>query len=364
MNRTKQLAGVAIVGTKARGGIRAVIENHIQAGVYDGYEYDFIASHDEVNIVKRIVLALVSLLKLISLIVRGKVSVCHLHGSMKGSIYRKSAFVFVCHLLRCKVIFHLHGSEFAKTYEKAGFIYRNLVRYILNRSGYVFVLSGSWKTYVETISVNTEIHVINNFPSPVFETIYNTREYTNKPTTELLFMGFIGQRKGIYDLVEAVALLKARGVDGFHISIGGNGEIDKLKALISERGLSQYINVIGWVTGEQKYQLLKESDILLLPSHNEGLPIAILEALSAGLAVLSTRVGGIPDAIDDERYGLLVEPGQPQALANAISRYLDTDGLIKSVARNARDLYDRNFSSATNVERIRTIFQGMQQVKN
>ncbi len=364
MNRTKQLPGVAIVGTRARGGIRAVVENHILAGVYDGYEHYFIASHDEVSTVKRIVLALASMLKLISLIVRGKVSVCHLHGSMKGSIYRKSVFVFGCHLLRCRVIFHLHGSEFAKTYERAGFIYRNLVRYVLNRSDYVFVLSDYWKTYVETISVNSEIHVINNFPSPLFETIYNTREYTNKSITELLFMGFIGQRKGIYDLVEAVALLKARGVEGFHISVGGNGEVDKLRALVSERGLSQYFNVIGWVTGEQKYQLLKESDILLLPSHNEGLPIAILEALSAGLAVLSTKVGGIPDAIDDERYGLLVEPGQPQALANAINRYLDTDDLIKSVARNARDLYDRNFSSATNVERIRTIFQGMQQIQN
>ncbi len=89
MNRTKQLPGVAIVGTRARGGIRAVVENHMQAGVYDGYEHYFIASHDEVSTVKRIVLALASMLKLISLIVRGKVSVCHLHGSMKGSIYRK-----------------------------------------------------------------------------------------------------------------------------------------------------------------------------------------------------------------------------------------------------------------------------------
>jgi len=357
MNRNNQLSGVAIVGTRARGGIYAVIENHIQAGVYEGYEHYFIASHDEVGIVNRVILALTSLFTLISLIIRGKISVCHLHGSMKGSIYRKSTFVFVCRLLGCKVIFHLHGSEFAKTYEKRGGIYKRLVRYVLNQSDNVFVLSDYWKTYVETISVNTEIHVINNFPAPVYETLYDTREYSKKSTTELLFLGYIGQRKGIYDLVEAVALLKARGIEGFHINVGGNGEVDKLKALVAERDLTQYFNVIGWVSGDQKHQLLKQSDLLLLPSHNEGLPIAILEAMSAGLAVLSTRVGGIPDAISDERYGLLVEPGKPEDLANAISRYLDTKGLIESVTRNARELYDVDYSSKTNVERIRGVIE-------
>ncbi len=361
MKRENKMPGIAIVGTQMRGGIRAVIENHIEAGAYEGYKHFFLASHDEVGMAKRIALAAGSMLTLIDLILRGKVSVCHLHGSMKGSIYRKSVFVFLCRLLDCRVIFHLHGSEFAKTYEKAGAIYRHLVRYVLDHSDYVFVLSEYWKAYVESISNNPRNHVINNFPSPVFEGLFKCRDYSKRSTTELLFLGYIGQRKGIYDLVEAVALLKAQGVEGFRINVGGNGEIDKLKALIADRGLDQYFNVIGWVSGDLKYKLMKESDLLLLPSHNEGLPIAILEALSAGLAVLSTKVGGIPDAISDERYGLLVEPGQPQALANAITRYLDTEGLIESLARNARVLYDGAYSSKVNVERIRTVIERLEQ---
>ena len=129
--------------------------------------------------------------------------------------------------------------------------------------------------------------------------------------------------------------------------------------MVKQKNLAEYFNVIGWVTGERKYQLLKECDLLLLPSHNEGLPIAILEALSAGLAVLSTNVGGIPDVISDERYGILVEPGQPDALADAISKYLCTDGLIESVTRNARQLYDIEFSSKANVKLIRNIIDGL-----
>jgi glycosyltransferase involved in cell wall biosynthesis len=359
MKKESLQKGVAIVGTRARGGIRAVIENHIQAGVYDGYKHYFIASHDEVGAAKRLALALGSLLSLVSLLMRGKILMCHLHGSMKGSIYRKALFVFVCRLFGCKVIFHLHGSEFAKTYDKAGPFYQRVVRYLLNRSNSVFVLSTYWKSYVESISKNPNIRVINNFPSPVFEDIYEKRDFSKSETAELLFLGYIGQRKGIYDLVESVALLKAKGVNGFRITVGGNGEVDNLRTLVANKGLDEYFKVIGWVSGEQKYELLKKSHLLLLPSHNEGLPIAILEALSSGLAVLSTRVGGIPDAIRDERYGLLVNPGQPAELANAISRYLDTDGLIETVARNARALYDIAYSSKTNVKLIRNVIYGL-----
>lgn len=359
MIKDTQHKGVAIVGTRARGGIRAVIENHIQAGVYDGYKHYFITSHDEASVAKRLALAFASLLYLLTLIVSTRISMCHLHGSMKGSIFRKALFVFVCRLFRCKVIFHLHGSEFAKIYDNGGQLYQCLVRYVLNRSNSVFVLSTYWKGYVESISNNPDIRVINNFPSPVFEDLYGKRNFARSKTTQLLFLGYIGQRKGIYDLVEAVALLKARGVKGFHITVGGNGEIDKLRSLIADKNLDEYFRLIGWVSGDQKYELLKKSHILLLPSHNEGLPIAILEALSSGLAVLSTRVGGIPDAICDERYGLLVNPGQPAALANAISRYLDTDGLIETVARNARALYDVAYSSKSNVKLIRSVIGGM-----
>jgi glycosyltransferase involved in cell wall biosynthesis len=359
MKKNVQHKGVAIIGTRERGGISSVIENYIQAGVYDGYKHYFIASHDEAGISKRLALALGSLLSLIKLIVLRKVSLCHLHGSYRGSIYRKALFVFVCRLFGCKVIFHLHGSEFAKNYDNAWKLYQHVVGYVLNRSNSIFVLSKYWKDYVKSISNNPDIRVINNFPSPVFEDIFDKRDFSRAETTELLFLGYIGQRKGIYDLVEAVSLLKVHVKKGFCITVGGNGDADILRKLITEKGLDDYFKVIGWVSGEQKYELMKQSHLLLLPSHNEGLPIAILEALSSGLAVLSTKVGGIPDAIQDERYGLLVEPGQPKELANAISRYLDTDDLIETVARNARKLYDMKYSSKANVKLIRNVINDL-----
>jgi glycosyltransferase involved in cell wall biosynthesis len=353
MTLSKSIPGIAIIGTQAKGGIRAVIENHKKAGVYGGYETFFIASHDDGNALFRVKLAAFALFRLISLIFRRKISICHLHGSMKGSIYRKAIYISVCRWLGCKTVFHLHGSEFAKSYNRAGWLYRALVRYVLNTSHKVFVLSDYWKEYVESISINQCVYVINNFPSPEFEALNEEREFGKKPQVDLLFLGKIGQRKGIYDLVEAVEYLHIQGVTGFKVHVGGNGEINKLKQFIDEKQLEKYFNVVGWVGGNLKRELLQQSDVLLLPSHNEGLPISILEAFSAGLAVLSTRVGGIPDAITDERYGILVEPGTPSSLAEAMLKYINNKRLIETVAQNARQRYDSLYSSRANVEKIR-----------
>lgn len=359
MDREQKVKGIAIIGTKARGGIHAVIENHIQAGVYDDYPRYLIVSHDDGPLLKRFYVYFCALFSLLGLLVSGKVAICHLHGSHKGSIYRKALFVAMCKAFNCKVIFHLHGSVFARTYDQASAFYKAWVRYVLNSADSVFVLSRYWADYVGSISTNADIQVINNFPSPVYETLFSERRFDNHQTIKLLFLGYIGERKGIYDLVDAVDLLRQQGVTGFTVAVGGNGEIDKLKSLIHARQLNDYFNVVGWVTGEQKYQLMKESDLLLLPSHNEGLPIAILEAMSAGLAVLSTTVGGIPEAIPDDESGLLIEPGDIKALAAAIARYVSSPILIERAAKNSRRRYDAAYSSAANLMIIKGVLDNL-----
>lgn len=352
----KNRKGIAILGTKQRGGIHAVINNHIQAGVYDGYNHFYIPSHDEGSASKRIRLALKACITLLNLIICNKISIVHLHGSYNACIYRNAIFLLISKLFNRHVIFHLHGSEFEKLYESGSHFYRLFVRFILNKSDCIFVLSKYWKEYVQTITINPNIKIINNFPSPIFEDLYEQRTFNHKAQIEMLFLGLIGDRKGVFDLVDAVELLKGLKIKGFRITVGGNGEIEKLRHLIKEKELEDYFNVIGWVSGDQKYKLIKDSDLLLLPSHNEGLPIAILEALSSGLAVLSTRVGGIPDAIRSDRYGILIEPSKPYDLAKAIHKYIKTDGLIEKVARNARQLYNMAYSSKVNVSVIRHVY--------
>ena len=359
MNTNNQRKGVAIIGTKARGGIHAVIENHIQAGVYSDYQRYVIVSHDDGSMFKRFYVYFTALWTLVGLLCRGKLAICHLHGSHKGSIYRKALFVFVCKLFNCKVIFHLHGSVFARVYDDATVFYQSIVQYVLTSADSVFVLSNYWANYVSAITPDADVNVINNFPSPVFERLFEERQFNQNGNLSLLFLGYVGKRKGIYDLVDAVSLLKQQGTTGFTITVGGNGEVAKLQQIIEERELCDYFNVVGWVTGEQKYELMKSADVLLLPSHNEGLPIAILEAMSSGLAVISTTVGGIPEAIPDDFSGLLIEPGDKRALADALLKYIINRNFVEGAALNARHRYDLHYSSTVNTRMIKDVLNNL-----
>jgi glycosyltransferase involved in cell wall biosynthesis len=94
----------------------------------------------------------------------------------------------------------------------------------------------------------------------------------------------------------------------------------------------------------------------VLSSATEGLPLALLEALTLGRAVVATRVGGVPDVVDDGRTGLLVDPGDPVALAKAIERLLDDEALRRQLGNAGRELMAREHSVAAMVERTIALY--------
>lgn len=359
MNSNNRPIGVAILGTRARGGIRAVIENHIESGVYDGMHHFELHTHVEGSALRRGLIGIGAVFRFLWLLLRHRIDICHIHGSMKGSIYRKSLFVLLCKLFGRRVIFHLHGSEFEDYYRKAGPFYRRVVRYVLNHSDSVFVLSRYWFDFVCSISSNRNVVIINNFPSSRFETTPSTRRYDGEHNLNYLFLGYLGKRKGIYDLIEAVASIRDQLPRGFRIHVGGNGEEEQVRAKIAALEVGEFFEILGWVSGEQKASLLAKCNVLLLPSYNEGMPIAILEAFASGLAVVSTRVGGIPDLITNEAVGFLTDAGDTAELARIIASLVERQELIEGTARRANEVYQREYSATVNVSRIRNIYHGL-----
>jgi glycosyltransferase involved in cell wall biosynthesis len=115
------------------------------------------------------------------------------------------------------------------------------------------------------------------------------------------------------------------------LTIGGNGEINRLKQAIKFQQIESMVNFVGWVSGEQKQRLLAESDVYLLPSYSEGLPMSILEAMNAGLPVLSTPVGGIPEIVIDGLNGYLVKPGDEEALYDRLMRFVNQPDLVATM---------------------------------
>lgn len=347
---------VLVIGTSGKGGMASVIENHFSNGLYDNRKVQLIVSNVNGTIFKRLYFAMSAFFKIIVFLVDRDPVIVHMHGSERGSIYRKALYLMLVKIFGKKATFHSHGAEFKHFYEVNSSVYKFLVRFILEQSDAIFVLSNYWKDYMQSIANPKVVEVINNFPTRAYEEYFNQRDFYTPQKLKLLYLGEVGARKGIYDLVDAVEILVKRNVTGFVIKVAGKGEIDKLQQLLSSKELTQWFEILGWVSGEQKDQVIFESDILVLPSYNEGLPIAILEAFSAGLPVISTPVGGIPDAIESGRNGLLVSPGQPQQLAKAIEHCINHRDDLESYANNARKLYESEYSAQVNIKRIDKVY--------
>jgi glycosyltransferase involved in cell wall biosynthesis len=151
----------------------------------------------------------------------------------------------------------------------------------------------------------------------------------------VLALGRLGQRKGTYDLLCAVESLPAHVRSRVHLRLAGDGEVDQVRAQVAARGLGDTVDVVGWLGPRERDEALRQADIFVLPSYDEGLPMALLEAMAHGLVPITTPVGGIPEAVTDGVHGLLVPPGDPAALARALHRLVENDTLRERLGHHA-----------------------------
>jgi len=173
-----------------------------------------------------------------------------------------------------------------------------------------------------------------------------------------LFLGRLGQRKGSYDLLNAAALIAATRPD-LRLMMGGDGELEGVRERAAELGIADKVDLLGWVRGEEKERLLGDAVLYALPSYNEGLPVSVLEAMAAGLPILGTPVGGIPEALTDGVEGFLVEPGDVPALADRLERLLGDPKLARRMGEAARRKVEAAFSADAVVPQVEAMYVGM-----
>ena len=275
----------------------------------------------------------------------------HIHMASKGSFYRKAKIIKLCNKLGIKVILHCHGSEFEKFYNSSK--RQKYIKKILNRVDKLIVLSDSWKEFYSKLVPEEKIEVIYNGID-----IPNTITKKSNDVKVGLFLGRIGKRKGIYDLIDSVELLKNKNEGlNFKIKIAGDGEIENIKEIIKEKDLEKYFEVLGWISGKEKEEIIQESDFFILPSYNEGLPMSILEAMSRKVLVISSDVGGIPEVIKDKENGLLVEAGNKEKIAEAIKYAVENN--CEEIIEKAYEKVCTNFNIEENIKRIDKIYENL-----
>ena len=169
-------------------------------------------------------------------------------------------------------------------------------------------------------------------------------------------MGRLCERKGIYDLLPVVKILKD-SVPGVTLQCCGSGETEKVLREVEARHLEDNVILRGWVEDSEKEMLLKKSGIFVLPSYNEGLPVALLEAMAHGLPVVSTHVGGIPDAVENGEEGYLLEPGNQDQLIDSLLKLLRDDNLRQNMGQKAYSRAEKCFDVNLVVGELESLYR-------
>lgn len=261
------------------------------------------------------------------------VKIVHIQGAAFASFERNVFFVKVGKLFGKKVIMHMHCADFESYYNPSK--HKQRIVDTINACDLYLVLSDSWKQYFESNGVKSNIiKVLNNtITPPVTKRVKRSTDILN-----LLYLGVIGQRKGIYDILNALKDNKEMFEGKVVLRIGGNQEEEKLQACINEYGLQGMVKFEGFVSGEKKIECLNWADVYILPSFNEGLPIGILEAMSYRHPIISTPVGGIPEVVKDGVNGIMVKPGNVQEIAKAISAFVGDKKLVEEYGMHSIEL--------------------------
>ena len=143
----------------------------------------------------------------------------------------------------------------------------------------------------------------------------------------------------------------------FHF--GGDGDVNEVRTQLAGVSRRRQVRLLGWLNDDAKSTLLSRASVFVLPSYNEGLPVALLEAMAHGVAVVTTPVGGIPEVVTDSKTGLLVAPGDVATIAGAICRLLENPSLRTTLGRNGRALIESEFSVERAVARIVAVYDSL-----
>lgn len=173
---------------------------------------------------------------------------------------------------------------------------------------------------------------------------------------KLLYTGRLAAEKGIPVLFESLSMLCAQGYD-FELTLVGDGPDRKvLMTLAQELGIANKTTFAGFANQDKVRDYLCASDVFILPSFAEGVPVSLMEAMACGIPVIATYVGGVTELVEDGRTGQVVYAGDPKSLQSAISRYLNDRALRECVSRNGRDRVAAQFDLDREIGKLASLF--------
>lgn len=263
-----------------------------------------------------------------------RVDVVHVNLSKKSSVLRKGAILAVGRARGAATVVHAHAGLFLDWFDGLPRPAQALVRRLLVADRVIVLNDEVREGYARRLDVPAERMVMMTNP---VEWPAAVPERDAQGPVVAAFLGALREKKGVFDLVRAVALLPAEQRERLHVVAAGHEDPAPLRTAIREAGVGDTVEVSGYLGTDERDALLARAQILLLPSHAEGLPMSVLEAMAWGLAPVVTPVGGIPALVRDGDTGVIVPVADPEALATALGKLLVDDTSRHAIGARARE---------------------------
>lgn len=287
----------------------------------------------------------------------GRSPILHVNVSSRGSALRKYFVVLLASALCLPVVLHLHGAMFDSFYAGLPTALQRRVRAMFARAERVVVLGAIWRSFaVQTLGVlEARISVVpNGVPRPAI----GAPAAPDGAVPHVVFLGRLGARKGLPELIAAFGSAEVRRLR-WRATIAGDADSGPFETEAARLGIADRLRFPGWLDEGASAELLRSATLLVLPSRAEGLPMAVVEALAHSVPVIATSVGAIPDFLTDGDSALLVPPGEPAQLAQALARLIGSPDLRERLGRRGHDVFARNFDIAEIAERFTALYAGL-----
>lgn len=352
--RKDRLAMIGMHLTRTRGGISTLTSAILNSSLAADYDITYIASQaEDFGKLRKVMLAFVSGIRFLGFCAFARPVAVYVHVGSNASLYRESLFVLLSKALGNPTILHFHAGDIEYYLKRQPGIGQRFIKYALGLGDRVVAVSeGSKCQLIRFVRSDTSISVIpNTISTEAFRSMVRGPK-KRADHVRLLFVGAVGKLKGEKDLIKALDLLRARGLS-LKVDIVGSGA-DRLAAQVKAAGLSSFIGHLGPASMDERLALFERADIFVLPTYAEAMPVSVIEAMAAGLAIVTTPVGGIPELIDDGKQGFLINPGDTQALAEKIELLIRDPQARFTLGDNARRRVAQRPDLDEYIERLRT----------
>ena len=246
---------------------------------------------------------------------------------------------------------NFHGGDVAAWYRGAPAPVRWLIRATLRRADALLAITRDTEHFLRSVAPKTATHYLPNFVP--LRGLERAAGGADAAAVEVLFVGWLLKAKGVLELTRAIA-----GIPGLHLTLAGpihreffDGELEP-----KIRALGTRVRVLGALSHDEVCAQYRRAHIFALPSHQEGFPLVVVEAMASGLPVVSTRVGAIPDVVRDGVDGFLVAARDAEALEARLRELAEDPALRERMGQAGRDRASR-FERGAVVRELATLYR-------